>query len=103
MEYVRNIEGLRVERLRERSRSARKWSRLTFVCLLGACLAAIWQERALAPQVHDRMLVAAAWAGDLAEKSQGARASLLAMSEFKGNGSQSQYDPITEALLKLRN
>jgi hypothetical protein len=103
MDFARITQESRVERFQERARTARKWSRLTFVCLIGACLGAIWQDRALAPQVHDRMQVVAGRATEFIENSESTRASLLAMSEFTGNGSQSEFGPITEALLKLRN
>lgn len=103
MELARITQESRVERFQERSKAARKWSRLTLACLIGACLTAIWQERALAPLMHDRMQVAAGYATELLESSESTRASLLAMSEFAGNGSQSEFGPITEALLKLRN
>jgi hypothetical protein len=103
MDFARMTQDTRQDRVLARAKEARKWARLVQVCLLGTCVTAIWQDRALAPPVHDQLKFSAAWAGDMLESTQGAKSYLTAMSGFSGNGNQSEFDPITEALLKMRN
>ncbi|MEO1138241.1 MAG: hypothetical protein AAFW87_02185 [Pseudomonadota bacterium] len=102
MEPVRTSQEMRLERFKARSQTARKWFRLGTLGLVGLCLTAIWQDRAIAPVVHDKMQVAYQFSLDVLESNEGARGYLTAMTNFSGNGNQSEFDPITEALLKLR-
>ncbi len=47
--------GTREAAFKARAKRARGWARIVNVALFAAVLTAIWQERALAPPVHDRM------------------------------------------------
>lgn len=102
MELARTSHEMRLERFKTRSQSARKWFRIGTFGLLGLCLTAIWQDRALAPVVHDKMQLAHDFSVGILEANEGARSYLTAMTNFSGNGNQSKFDPITEALLKMR-
>jgi len=55
----------REERRLARSARARSMARLVNVALFAAVLGAIWQERALAPPVHDQMQSMAVRVADL--------------------------------------
>lgn len=81
---------------------ARKWSRLCITCLFGFCMTAIYQERALSPALHDQMHVAADIAVEFVYESENGSSVLSGFGSFGGGAGQSQYDPITTALLKLR-
>ena len=48
-------QGLREKNRAARAKKARGWARLVQLALCGAVLSAIWQDRALAPPVHDQM------------------------------------------------
>lgn len=43
------------EKTAARTAKARGYARWMVVCLMGLCLTAIWQEKRLAPPVHDGM------------------------------------------------
>ena len=102
MDLFRNTQEMRQERFQARAKTARKYARLTFIFLLGASVYTVWHERALSPKVHDGLQTVATQVGEWIENSEGARGYLTAMTNFSGNGSQEKYDPITRALLKLR-
>ncbi|WP_135503813.1 hypothetical protein [Roseovarius aestuariivivens] len=101
MDYTRTPIDTRADATLARSKTAKSLARWVKLALTCAVLTAIWQERALAPQAHDRMKTTVAMAGDWLEKTEGAKSYLTAMSGLSG-GSQSEYGPITDALLKMR-
>ena len=102
MTLARINKEARLEKRKGRAKTAKKLARMVTLCLGALGLTAIWQERALSPIVHDRMQLAYAIGVDWVENSGSGSGYLTAMTGFQGNGNQSQYSPITEALLKLR-
>lgn len=95
-------ENTRVETCHARARKARglaMWVKFGLSC---AVIAAIWQDRGLSPQGHDRMKQTVAMAQDWLEQSEGANAYLTAMSGFDGNGNDGGHTPLTQALLNIR-
>lgn len=67
--YAPHPSESREERRLERSARARSLSRWMKLALYATVMAAIWQERALAPPVHDRMQALATLAGDYIARS----------------------------------
>ena len=101
--HVRSPLELRLERRNARNVRARRWARLSAYAIGICCLTATWQERALAPAVHDGKVVAADAAVTFIYESEHSGFS-TALSHFGSRGlNASEYDPITEALLRARN
>lgn len=101
--HARSPVELRLERRAARNVRARRWARLSTYALGICCLAATWQERALAPAVHDGMIVVADAATTFIVESENSGFA-TAMSNFGGGGlDSSTFDPITDALLRARN
>jgi hypothetical protein len=68
------------EKTAARSAKARNYARWMVVCLIGLCLTAIWQDKRLAPPLHDGMQhVAGVAMGyiDQSEALSGVRAAAL--------------------------
>ena len=87
-----------------RAHRARYWARRVFWLAAFAALFGIWQDRALAPPVHDGMKRVAGNVVYAFENSDQVRAKLHSF--FGGNGKtslQQQYDPITRWLLKWKD
>ena len=63
-------EAQKEERAAARSAKARKYARVLRLCLFGLILTAIWQEKRLAPPVHDGMQKVAAMAMEYIESSE---------------------------------
>lgn len=94
---------MRLERRAARNLRARRWARLSTYALGICCLTATWQERALAPAVHDGMIVVADAATTFIIESENTGFA-TAMSNFGSGGlDASKFDPITDALLRARN
>ncbi|MEM7074087.1 MAG: hypothetical protein AAGA28_14170 [Pseudomonadota bacterium] len=102
MNTTRSPLELRLERRDARIASARRLSRLSVYALFACTLAAIWQERTLAPPVHDGMIVLVDQAVTFIYESEGSGYS-TAMTGLGGGADGSQYGLITDTLLKLRN
>lgn len=102
MNHARSSIEMRLERRAARNAMARSLARLSTYAL-GICfLAATWQERALAPSVHDGMIVVADTATTfIYESENGGYAT--ALSTFGDGGIGSEYSPITDLLLNMRN
>ncbi|MEL7013732.1 MAG: hypothetical protein AAFO72_10690 [Pseudomonadota bacterium] len=102
--YSRSSVEMRLERRATRNVWARRWARVATYALGICCLAATWQERAIAPAVHDGMIVVADTATTFIYESEN-KGWATAMSNFTGLGGldASQYDPITDALLRAQN
>lgn len=95
---------MRIERLAARNVRARRWARVATYALGICCLAATWQERAIAPAVHDGMVVVADAATTFIYESEHSGFA-TAMSNFTGVDAldASQFAPITDALLRANN
>jgi len=103
MSFANANPDARIERLQSRAQGARKLSRYVRVMLIAAMFTAIWQDRNLAPPVHDKMVVVADKVATLIEDSEGMSSKISAMTRFSGGGNKGEFDPITSALLKMRN
>lgn len=103
MTFANASPETRIERFQSRAQGARRLSRYVRIMLIAATFAAIWQDRNLAPPVHDRMVVVADKVAMLIEDSEGMSSKISAMTRFSGGGNKGEFDPITSALLKLRN
>ncbi len=87
-----------------RARRARRWARLVFCAALALFLAAAWQERALAPPLHDGMRVLAGRMNAMLDGPEGLRFRLgQALARPSTTGSGSDLAPITAWLLQWRN
>ena len=62
-------DSMQDDRARVRARARRRWSRRLTVLLVGLCLMAIWQERRLAPPLHDGMQTLAGLALERIERN----------------------------------
>ena len=103
MTFVDASPETRIERFQKRAQGARRLSRYVRLMLIAATFTAIWQDRNLAPPVHDRMVVVAEKVVMLIEDSEGMSTKISAMTRFSGGGNKGEFDPITSALLKMRN
>ncbi len=101
MTYDRTVRETRLERRMARSGVARAWARRTRWGLILMGLAAIWQERALSPVVHDGMQQAHGFVVEWLEDSESG-GYLSAMGGFDVGGNTSEHNAITRALLKMR-
>ncbi|MFN3208115.1 MAG: hypothetical protein ACE369_03780 [Roseovarius sp.] len=102
MTYPRITHDTRLEQREAKTRVARKWARRVGMGLTALCLTAVWQERALAPAVHDRMQAAYVYGMDWLKSTETGGGYLTAMGDFSGLGNQPEHNAITRALLKLR-
>ncbi|MGK7653582.1 hypothetical protein ACSQ76_14520 [Roseovarius sp. B08] len=102
MTFMRSPHELRLEKRQARSRAARKWARGVQLGLMGLCLTAVWQERAIHPGMHDRMQDAYAYGVDWLESTETGSSYLTAMGGLSGGGDSGEHDAITRALLNLR-
>ncbi|MEM6375858.1 MAG: hypothetical protein AAF686_06415 [Pseudomonadota bacterium] len=102
--HARSIVDVRLERRALRVKKARRWARISTYSLGICCLAATWQERAIAPAVHDGMIVVADAATTFIYESENSGFA-TAMSNFTGGGGldATKFDPITDALLRAGN
>lgn len=102
MTFVRTPQETRLEKRQAKSKTARKWARGVKLGLMGLCLTAIWQERAIYPVMHDRMQDTYAVGMDWLENAEGGSSYLTAMTNFSSTGGQQEHNAITRTLLKLR-
>ena len=103
MTFMRSPQEVRLEKRRTKGKTARKWARGVQICLMGLCMTAVWQERALYPGMHDRMQETYAYGVDWLESTETGSSYLTAMSDLGGGiGSNQEQNAITRALLNLR-
>ncbi|SLN51083.1 hypothetical protein ROA7450_02551 [Roseovarius albus] len=102
MDFRRTSPEQNYDRFLARGKRARKWASLTMFVMTGAALTAIWQEKRLAPPVHDGMQVTAVKVLELIESSEGARSFVTAAVSKISDNSDRSGSPVTAALLKLR-
>lgn len=81
----------------------RPWIRATAVALVACLSAAIWQDRSLAPGLHDGMTGLAASARAVVDQSDGLRAALAQLTGGVNIAARSDVDPVTALLLKAGN
>lgn len=87
-----------------RARRARGWARLVLWVAAGVFLVAVWQDRALAPPVHDGMMMLTEKVRYALENSDSARDFIKqTFSSPTGTSREAEFDPITSWLLKWRN
>lgn len=102
MDYIQKAQEKHQERPHlARAVTARRWSRRVFALLIVVFLYAAWQDRALAPPIHDGMQKTVSLAADFVENSDDIRT--YVKQTFGGTANHSveqQYDPITRWLLK---
>lgn len=102
MDYIQKAQDKHAERPQAaRSVKARRWSRRVFALLIFTFLFAVWQDRALAPPIHDGMQKIVSHAVGFVENSDDIRAYVKeTFSSPSGTSVQEKYDPITRWLLK---
>ncbi len=94
-------EQSRKDACRRRARKARGIARVVKIALSCALATAIWQDRGLYPQSHDRMKQTVAMAQDWLDESEDGMLYRTSLANFKGGAGQNGYDPVTRALLSL--
>ena len=93
----------RVLAFRARAKRARRYARLASYMIGALFLMATWQDRALAPPVHDGMVMIADKVSYALENSENAREFVKqTFSSPSGTSVQAEFDPITAWLLKWR-
>ena len=106
MDYARNaIVTERVRACEARASRARGWARVAYALLVASFLFAAWQDRALAPPVHDGMKVVAERAVWAAGNTDEVRAWIKGVFDSPSGTTsvKSQYDPVTRFLLQWEN
>lgn len=105
MTYAFVNQDLRQERYKKRARKARNFARFLMFCLIFTSGVAIWQDRALAPPIHDKMQEGMALALEKIEQSETASAYLTTITNYLGGTSANgqKFDPLGDALAKLKN
>ncbi len=105
MQYGQKIYAeAREQAYNARARRARGWARLVLWMAAAVFLMAVWQDRALAPPVHDGMTMLTEKVQYALENSDNARDFVKqAFSSPTGTSRQAEFDPITTWLLKWRN
>lgn len=110
MDYATRIHSdqayaqAREQAFKARAKRARRWARLITLALFTVFLTAVWQNRALAPPVHDGMVLITDKVQYALENSDSAREFVRqSLSSPSGTSRQSEFDPITTWLLKWRN
>ncbi|MEM8775168.1 MAG: hypothetical protein AAGF53_09045 [Pseudomonadota bacterium] len=103
MNFSRDPQTLRQERFKARANRARRLSRLVTLGIFGLGLTVIWREPEIAPSVHDGMRATLTYALEFANNQEG-NGYLTAMANFGlgGDPANGGEDPITDALLKLK-
>jgi len=87
--------------LRNRAIKARGWARLVYAVLVVAFLFAAWQERPLAPPVHDGMKLVSARVSYAMNNTDEVRAALRGFfSSPSGSSAKPEHDPVTRFLLQ---
>jgi len=109
MEYVTQVHigqvrsEERMQAFRARAKRARRYARLASYMIGAFFLMATWQDRALAPPVHDGMVSIVDKVNYALENSDGARDFVKqTFSRPGGSSVQAEFDPITSWLLKWR-
>jgi len=101
MEQFRQIGQPAEIRSLARARRARRWAWMTSASLGLCVLLAIWQERALAPGVHDALQGAVARAQGMIDGNETARAFLTRFDGGVTVAKDSGLDPLTALLLRV--
>jgi len=102
MDYIQKAQERYTEKPHVgRSTRARRWARTVLALLIFTSLCAIWQDRALAPPVHDGMHGLASHVMYAVENSDDLRGFVKqTFSSPSGTSVQQEFDPITRWLLK---
>ncbi|MEQ9674530.1 MAG: hypothetical protein RLO10_08710 [Roseovarius indicus] len=102
MDYIQKAQEKHQERPHAaRAVRARRWSRRVFALLILVFLYAVWQDRALAPPIHDGMQKTVSLAAGFVENSGDIRSYVKqTFGSSSGTSVEQQYDPITRWLLK---
>lgn len=103
MVYARHSVEPAVNRHLGRARRARRWAWLTGAALATCVMAAIWQEPALAPKVHDGMQQLASKAQTVIDGNEKISAFLTRWEGGLNGANKSRHDPVTELLLRAQN
>ena len=93
----------RADRFDRRARRARSLASLVMFALVGTSLTAIWQDRRLAPPVHDGMLVVQAKTAEMLEESGVAQTYLASLGNGGPKGADNGDNGITRLLLSIRD
>lgn len=103
MDHARKAQAQDRERaFGARAARARGWARLAYAALVALFLFAAWQDRALAPPVHDGMKVTAARVVWTVENSDKARTWVRGLLHTpSGTSARPQHDPVTRFLLQF--
>lgn len=103
MDYARKALAEDRERaFGARAAHARGWARLAYAVLVALFLFASWQDRALAPPVHDGMKVTVERVVWMAENTDEVRAYIQGlMRSSSGTSAKPQHDPVTRFLLQF--
>ncbi|MBZ0123286.1 MAG: hypothetical protein K8F31_05315 [Roseovarius sp.] len=103
MDYARKALAQDRERaFGARAARARGWARLAYAALVAMFLFAAWQDRALAPPVHDGMKVTAERIVWVTENTDEVRAYIRGlMRSPSGSSAKPQHDPVTRFLLQF--
>ncbi|WP_397541356.1 hypothetical protein [Roseovarius salis] len=87
-----------------RARAARVWARRVLLLLTAVYLFGVWQNRPLAPDIHDGMRTLAGRAVYVAENTDKVRAYIRqALTSPTGTSAEPRYNAITRWLLKWKD
>lgn len=87
-----------------RARAARVWARRVILVLAAVYLVGVWQNRPLAPDVHDGMKTLAARAAHALDNTDEVRAYIRqALSRPSGTSAEPRHDAVTRWLLKWKD
>ncbi len=87
-----------------RSKKARGWARMVLWMATAVFLMAVWQDRSLAPQIHDGMVKVKGDVQYAMENTDEMRGYIQGMfSSPSASGSAAKYDPITSWLIKWKD
>ncbi|KJS44870.1 MAG: hypothetical protein VR71_04370 [Roseovarius sp. BRH_c41] len=86
-----------------RARRAQRWAWLTGVSLLVCGVIAIWQEPALAPEVHDGLQGLVTLAQGVIDGNETVRAMLTRLDGGVDLAKDAGLDPVTALLLRAQN
>jgi hypothetical protein len=103
MKQARQIADPAQSKSAARARRARRWAWMTGVSLGICALVAIWQERALAPGVHDGLQGVVARAQNLLDGNGSVRALLARLDGGVDVAKDAGLDPVTALLMRAMN
>lgn len=102
MDYIQKAQEKYTEKpYAGRSYRARRWARTVLGLLIFTFLYGVWQDRALAPPLHDGMHKMAAHVVYAYENADSVRAFVKeTFGGYSAKSMEQEYDPITRWLLK---